>query len=240
MIRRRGISYLLAAACCLAALAILVLSPAAWVVHAQALAGLSRDPSPMVLVITGIVVSALFRAGLSFIMYLANPYDQLTQIVFWTMGSFHTASWAKLEMVSYIILPGLFLMILFAWRLNLMTLDDDEARTMGMNTLGFRIFYILVSTLMVASAVASVGTIAWVGLIVPHMARLMAGPEYRRLIPATALGGGIFLMVMDSLARSLMLSEIPISIVTSLVDAPFLGFLVIRAGKKRRRLDPGA
>jgi len=121
-----------------------------------------------------------------------------------------------------------------------MTQDPDDAMSMGINIFRWRIFYVLVSTLMVACSVASVGAVAWIGLIVPHIARYMVGPEHRRLVPATALLGGLFLMIMDSVARSVMLSEIPISIVTSIFGAPFLGYLVISAGRGRLRHESGS
>jgi iron complex transport system permease protein len=229
-----------------AATAILFLAPLAWIIHTSAfivgitavtlaylLASWSRDHSPSVLVISGIVISAIFQAGLSFIMYIANPYDQLSQIIFWTMGSFNTASWVKVQITLPILVPGILFMILFSWRLNLMTQEEEDVLSMGIPVLRWRIFYVLVSTLMVACSVASVGSVAWIGLIVPHIARYLAGPEHGKLIPVTAVLGGIFLMVMDTFARSVMLSEIPISIVTSIFGAPFLGYLVISTGKER-------
>jgi iron complex transport system permease protein len=241
-----------AGSCFGAALAIMFLAPMAVVIQTSAfvfgliavtlayiLASLSRDSSPSVLVISGIVISAIFQAGLSFIMYLANPYDQLAQIIFWTMGSFHTASWVKIQVTLPVLVPGIILMIIFSWRLNLMTQGEEDALSMGIQVIRWRIFYILVSTLMVACAVAAVGTVAWIGLIVPHIARYLTGSEHSRLIPATAFLGGFFLMIMDSVARSLMLSEIPISIVTSIFGAPFLGYLVISAGKARFSHEPG-
>ncbi len=241
-----------AGSCFGAALAIMFLVPAAVVIQTSAfsfgliavtlayiLASLSRDSSPSVLVISGIVISAIFQAGISFIMYLANPYDQLTQIIFWTMGSFHTASWTKIQVTLPVLVPGILLMIIFSWRLNLMTQGEEDALSMGIQVIRWRIFYILVSTLMVACSVAAVGTVAWIGLIVPHIARYLTGSEHSRLIPATAFLGGFFLMIMDSVARSLMLSEIPISIVTSIFGAPFLGYLVISAGKARFSHESG-
>ncbi len=235
-----------AGSCFGAAVVIMFLVPAAWLIQGFAfgfgilavtlayfLAFFSRDKSPSVLVITGIVITAVFQAGLSFIMYLANPYDQLAQIVFWTMGSFHTASWEKIQATAPILISGVILLSLFSWRLNIMTQNQEDAMAMGVNVLRWRIFYVLASTLMVACSVASVGAVAWVGLIVPHIARYLAGPEHSRLIPVTAALGGLFLLIMDSVARSILLSEIPISIVTSIFGAPFLGYLVIRAGKER-------
>ncbi len=229
-----------------AAMAIMFFIPVAFIIQTSAfvfgitavalayiLAALSKDNSPSVLVISGIVISAVFQAGLSFFMYIANPYDQLSQIIFWTMGSFQTASWAKIQIAMSVIVPGIILLTCFSWRLNIMTQNVEDAMSMGINIVRWRIFYIFISTLMVACSVASVGSVAWIGLIVPHIARYIAGPEHVRLIPVTAFLGGIFLMVMDSIARSIILSEIPISIVTSIFGAPFLGYLVIRAGRGR-------
>ena len=229
-----------------AALAIMFFAPIALVIQTSAfvfgvtavtlayiLASLSRDSSPSVLVISGIVISAIFQAGLNFIMYIANPYDQLAQIVFWTMGSFNTASWIKVRGTVPLLLPCIMLIMIFSWRLNIVTQGEEDAQSMGIHVFRWRFFYVLISTLMVALSVANVGNVAWIGLIMPHIARYLAGAEHRRLIPMTAILGGLFLMVMDTLARSVMLSEIPISIVTSIFGAPFLGYLVVKAGKTR-------
>jgi len=199
-----------------------------------------RVPRVLLAMLAGAGISAagaVFQAGLSFIMYLANPYDQLAQIIFWTMGSFHTASWARIQATLPVLVPGIALLVLFSWRLNIMTQGEEDALSLGVPVMRWRIFYVLVSTLMVAAAVAAAGTVAWIGLIVPHIARYLAGPEHTRLIPMSAFLGGLFLMVMDSVARSVMLSEIPISIVTSIFGAPFLGYLVIHAGKARMSHD---
>jgi len=180
-----------------------------------------------VLVISGIVVSAFFQAGLSILMYIANPYDQLAQIIFWIMGSFHVSSWAKVETTLPIVVLGSLLMILFSWRLNIMTQHEEHALSLGVDVFRWRFFYVVVCTLMVAASVAAVGTIAWIGLIVPHVGRYLAGTDNRKLIPVAAFLGGTFLLLMDTLARTLLPSEIPISIVTSVVGAPFLGYLII-------------
>ena len=187
----------------------------------------SWDRSAAVLVISGIVVSAFFQAGLSILMYIANPYDQLAQIVFWIMGSFHTASWSKVATTLPLVVLGSILLCVFSWRLNIMTQHEEDALSLGINVLVWRIFYVGLSTLIVAASVATVGTIAWVGLIMPHIARFLSGADHRRLIPTTAFLGGTFLMLMDTLARSVLTAEIPISIVTSIIGAPFLGYLVM-------------
>ncbi len=194
---------------------------------AYLLSSRSWDKSASVLVISGIVVSAFFQAGLSILMYIANPYDQLAQIIFWIMGSFHTASWAKVETTLPVIVLGSALMLVYRWRLNIMTQNEEHALALGVDVFRWRFFYIVVCTLMVAASVAAAGTIAWVGLIVPHIGRYLAGTDHRKLIPATAFLGGTFLLLMDTMARSMLASEIPISIVTSVIGAPFLGYLVI-------------
>jgi iron complex transport system permease protein len=194
---------------------------------AYLLSSRSWDKSASVLVISGIVVSAFFQAGLSILMYVADPFDQLAQIIFWIMGSFHAASWAKVEMTLPIVVAGCILIIIFSWRLNLMTQHEEHALSLGMDVFRWRFFYVVVCTLMVAASVAAAGTIAWVGLIIPHVGRYLAGADHRKMIPVTAFLGGTFLLLMDTLARSILASEIPISIVTSVVGAPFLGYLVL-------------
>jgi iron complex transport system permease protein len=194
---------------------------------AYLLSSRSWDKSASVLVISGIVVSAFFQAGLSILMYVANPYDQLAQIIFWIMGSFHTASWNKVETTLPVVVIGSILMIVFSWRLNLMTQHEEHALSMGIDVFRWRFFYVVVCTLMVAASVAAVGTIAWVGLIVPHIGRYLAGADHKKMIPVTAFLGGTFLLLMDTVARTVLASEVPISIVTSVIGAPFLGYLVI-------------
>ncbi|SMC99823.1 FecCD family ABC transporter permease [Sporomusa malonica] len=196
------------------------------VLSAYLLALRSQDPSASVLVIAGIVVSSLFQAALSVLIYLADPYDQLSQITFWLMGSFHTASWLKVNTILPIITVSSLLIYLFSWRLNVMTLTDEEALSLGIPVVRWRMLYILLSTLIAAASTATVGAILWVSLIVPHIARYLIGTEHRQLIPVTGFLGGIFVLLMDTLARSLLVAEIPISIVTSVFGAPFLGYLI--------------
>ncbi|MEZ4598472.1 MAG: iron ABC transporter permease [Syntrophotaleaceae bacterium] len=196
------------------------------------LANRSWDRSASVLVISGIVVSAVFQACVSILMYLADPYDQLAKIVFWLMGSFHVASWAKVQATLPVVLAGSLFLTVFGWRLNVMTHNEEEALSLGVDVFRWRLFYLGISTLVVASSVAAVGNISWIGLIVPHIARYLVGTEHRRLVPTAAFIGGGFLLVMDTVARTVSVSEIPISIITSILGAPFLGYLVIHRGRK--------
>jgi iron complex transport system permease protein len=232
-----------AGSCFGAALAIVFFTT--WIVNVQAsalifgiiavsmtylLASRCWDRSAAVLVISGIVVWAIFQAGLYILIYLANPYDQLAQITFWIMGSFHVSSWAKVRTTVPVVLAGSLLLTVFSWRLNIMTQDEDEALSLGVNVLRWRFFYVGLSTLMVAAAVAAVGTIAWIGLVMPHIGRYLVGTDHKRLVPAAGVLGAGFMLLMDTVARTAMASEIPISIVTSIFGAPFLGYLMLHRG----------
>jgi len=192
------------------------------------LAQQSKDKSTSVLVISGIVVWALFQAGLSILQYLSDPYDQLAKIMFWTMGSFQASTWSKVEITLPVIILGTIILTVFGWRLNIMTQDDRQILSLGVNVTKWRLLYVGVSTLIVACAVSTVGEIKWIGLIMPHIARYLVGTEHTRLVPVTAILGGCFMLLMDTLARTATASEIPISIITSIIGAPFLGYLVLR------------
>lgn len=191
------------------------------------LASKSRDRSTAVLILAGIVVSSVFQAGISILKYLADPYDELQTIVFWLMGSFQGASWDSLTVPLIITLTGTIIIALLGWRLNIMSQDDEQALSLGIDIFKWRTFYIFTSTLMIAVCIAVCGTVGWIGLIVPHIARFLVGPEHKRLIVAVAFLGAALMLLMDTAARSLYSSEIPISIMTSVIGAPFLGYLVL-------------
>jgi len=192
----------------------------------------SRDRSTAVLILGGIIVSAVFQAGVSILKYLTNTYDMLAQIVFWLMGSFQTATWDSVWSVFLVTMIGTALIAAFSWRLNIMSQDDEQALSLGVDVVKWRIIYIAITTLMVAISVSACGVVGWIGLVVPHIARSLVGSEHRRLIFTSALLGASLMLLMDTLARSLFSSEMPISIVTSLLGAPFLGYLVLRQRKE--------
>lgn len=187
----------------------------------------SSDQSAAVLVIAGIVVSAIFQAGLTILMYMAEPYDQLAKIVFWTLGSFQAASWIKVQTAVPVVTACVMLLAVFGWRLNIMTLIEEEALSLGINIFRWRAFYLALSILIMAASVSAVGSVKWFDLIIPHIARYLVGTEHKRLIMVSALLGGSFMMLMDSLARSVFAMEIPVSIITSIFGAPFLGYLIL-------------
>ncbi|MBN2169415.1 MAG: iron ABC transporter permease, partial [Actinobacteria bacterium] len=195
------------------------------VMIAYAISLSSMENSVVVLVLAGVVVSALFMAGLSFLKYIADPYTELPSIVFWTMGSFQGADWHDVIYSLPIVFCGISVLTSLGWRLNVMTLGDEEAKSLGVDVNKMRLFFIAVSTLIVASSISAVGTIAWLGLVVPHIGRYLAGSDHKTLIPFSAILGGALLLLMDTAARTMISSEIPISIITNLVGAPFLAYL---------------
>jgi len=180
------------------------------------------------LVLAGVIVSALFMAGVAFLQFKADPYLQLPAIVFWTMGSFNKVIWTDALRGAILICGGLLGIYLVRWWLNPLALGDEEARTLGVDVGKARIIYILLATLIVAAAIASCGNIGWVGLVVPHMARLIVGPDHDVLIPFSAVLGGLFMLYMDTLTRTLPGGEVPVGVLTAFVGAPFFAYLLIK------------
>ena len=223
-----------------AALAILG-GASGWVIQLSAFAGgvaavavsylISRKSAhshTLSLVLTGSMIMSLCNAGVTMIKYVADPDDVLQQITFWLMGSLTKTDLDALRRSLPPMLVGLTLILLFRWRINLATLDEEEARSLGLNVQPFRLLLIAASTLLSAASVCLGGLIGWVGLMIPHLARALVGADYRRLIPASAMLGGIYLLLMDDLARSILSMELPLGVVTSIMGAPFFVFLIIK------------
>ena len=181
------------------------------------------------LVLAGIMISSLFQSGTSFLKLVADPNEQLPQITYWLMGSLSGAKWADIGFVAVPMLAGLIPLILLRWQLNVITLGDDEARALGVDPRRLRLWIALAATLVTASAVSVSGMIGWVGLVIPHMMRRLVGSDYRHLMPASMLGGSLFLLITDGLSRNLTAAGIPIGILTAFVGAPF--FLLLITGK---------
>ena len=195
----------------------------------------SRGQSVVMLVLAGMVVSAFFGAALSFLKYVADPYEQLPTIVFWLMGGFYRASWQAVGSLLLTVLPWAVLLLLTSWKLNILSLGDEEALSLGVNVRVLRPLLIAAATLMVAGAVSATGTISWVGLVVPHIARMLAGADHDRSMPVAMLFGAGFMLLMDDLARSLTTAEIPVGILTSAIGAPFFGYLLISGRREAWR-----
>ncbi|HDR1914640.1 TPA: iron ABC transporter permease [Pasteurella multocida] len=186
----------------------------------------------LALVLAGIAIASLLSAGISLSKILSDPYSQLTTITFWLMGGLNMATLNDLALVAPLICASLIPLILLRWRMNLLSLDDEEAETLGINTKRTRLIFILSATLMTSAAVSITGIISWVGLIIPHIARLWIGADFRLLLPTSLFIGATFLLLTDTIARSIFTIEVPLGIITSLVGAPFFLSLLIQGGKR--------
>ena len=191
----------------------------------------ARGNHMMVVVLAGVMVSSLFQAGVSYAKLVADPTDELADITYWLMGSLTGASMRDITMVFPIMLLGCATLFALRWRINILTMGDDEAATMGVNAKRTRIVVIIAATLVTAASVCVTGMIGWVGLIIPHLCRMLVGADYRRLIPASMLMGATFLLIVDDIARLATTAEIPIGILTAFVGAPFFLYLITRKKK---------
>lgn len=185
----------------------------------------------VMLILAGVVVAALANAGISIMKYLADPYDDLPAITYWLMGSLSGMRWENLAYSGPIILVCLAVLFVFSWRLNLLTMGDAEARSMGVRSSRLKSLVIVCATAMTATAVSQAGTIGWIGLVVPHMARMLVGPDHSRMIPTSAVLGGTFLLLIDDIVRSASETALPLSIPIALIGAPFFAILIKRTKK---------
>jgi iron complex transport system permease protein len=180
------------------------------------------------LVLTGIVIGALAGAATALLKVLADPYDQLPAITFWLLGSL--AAITRIDVLPAIpaILIGLVPLFALRWQINVLSLGDEEARSLGVNAARTRLVVIAAATLVTASATAIAGVIGWVGLVIPHIARMMVGPSFGRLLPVCILIGSGYLLVVDTLARTIAATEVPLGILTAVIGAPFFVWLLAR------------
>jgi iron complex transport system permease protein len=190
----------------------------------------ARDPI-LVLVLTGVVIGALLGAGVGLVKYIADPYNQLPAMTFWLLGSLAAASAADLIPLFGPVALGILILLALRWRMNVLSLPDEEARALGLPTGPMRIAVIAAATLVTSASVATAGIIGWVGLVVPHIARTLVGPDFGRLIPTAALLGGGFLLVIDTVARTAAAIEIPLGILTAIVGTPFFVWLLAGVSK---------
>lgn len=194
---------------------------------------ISRDnQSSMTLILLGMVTSSIFTSMISLLKYVADPYDTLPAITFWLMGSLSQVDYASLTQILLPVAMGLIILWTVRWKITLLSFGEEEATALGLNYKFLRFLVITAATMITASVVSISGLIGFVGLIVPHMARLIVGPNYNKLIPASIALGGIFLLIIDNLSRSLLAAELPLGILTSIIGAPF--FLFLLASKLRR------
>ncbi len=190
----------------------------------------SRDPI-LVLVLTGVVVGSLFGAGVGLVKYLADPYNQLPAMTFWLLGSLSATGVNDLLPLFGPVAIGTAVLIALRWRMNVMSLPEEEARALGVDTGPLRIAIVAAATLVTSASVATAGIIGWVGLVVPHLARSLVGPDFARLLPAAAILGGGYLLLIDTLARTLAQVEIPLGILTAVIGTPFFIWLLASVQK---------
>lgn len=190
-----------------------------------------KSDSNIMLVLSGVIVGGAMSSLLGFLKYVADPETQLAAITYWTMGSF---SYITLKDISSVILTMVIptiILIAISWWLDVLSMGESEAKTLGANIVLIRNLAIACATLMTASSVCISGTIGWIGLVIPHFARMIVGPNNTKLIPAAGLMGGIFLLLVDTITRTISLAEMPVSILTGLIGAPFYAILLYRQRK---------
>ena len=192
-------------------------------------AGLVRNADrTLTLVLIGVVIGALAGAATSLLKVLADPYDQLPAITFWLLGSLASVTSADIGPALPAVILGLVPLALLRWRINVLSLGDEEARALGVEAGRTRFLVIAAATLITASVTALVGVVGWVGLVIPHIARMLVGPGFGRLLPTSVLIGAGYLLIVDTAARSIAAIEVPLGILTAVIGAPFFVWLLAR------------
>lgn len=180
------------------------------------------------LILAGIMVGSLFSAGTSFVKLVADPSEQLPSITYWLMGSFSGANQNEVLYALGFMIPGLLVLLVIRWRINILSLGDELSNTMGVHADRLRLFVILSATLITAASVSVSGMIGWVGLVIPHLCRKMLGNNFTYLIPGCMLFGATFMLGIDTVSRNLLVTEIPVGILTAFIGAPFFIYLIFR------------
>lgn len=182
----------------------------------------------LTLVLTGVVIGALAGAATSLLKVMADPYDQLPAITFWLLGSLAAVTSADIWPALPAVLLGLIPLAVLRWRINVLSLGDEEARALGVEVSRTRFAIIVSATLITASVTALAGVVGWVGLVIPHIARMLVGPGFGRLLPVSILIGAAYLLAVDTLARTLAAVEVPLGVLTAVIGAPFFVWLLAR------------
>lgn len=182
----------------------------------------------LILVLSGVAISAFFNSLISAIKFIADPDDKLPEIVYWLMGSLASVTMEKLLMIAIPVIIGVTILLLLRWHMNLLAMGDEEAQSLGVNPSRVRLLIIAGCTLLTSAAVSISGVIGWIGLIIPHMARMIVGPDNKILIPASLSLGASFLLLIDNISRALISIEIPIGILTAMIGVPIFLYLLKR------------
>ena len=194
------------------------------------LAGSGKGRGMSTVVLAGIMIGSLFSALVSLVKFTADTETQLPSITYWLMGSLDRASWKTLSLGAPLILAGIVILWLLRWRLNLLPLSEDEVRSSGANIRALRVVTVLSAAAITAACVSMCGQVGWVGLLIPHMCRMKFGSSHLALVPAGVSLGAVFLIAVDTAARSISAAEIPVSVLTAIVGAPFFIYLMRRSG----------
>lgn len=189
--------------------------------------------SIIMVVLSGMVVSSIFQALVSLVKYVADPEEDLPAITYWLMGSMSRATAKSLMIGAPFIIIGVLVLFALRWRLNILSLQEDEAKSLGIHVKKLRMMVMVASTMVTASCVSMCGQVGWVGLLVPHMARMIYGSDNRKIVPASVGIGATFMIVIDAVARAATAAEIPVSILTALIGAPFFVLLLKKTGGAR-------
>ena len=193
------------------------------------IAGQNKSGSMVYLVLAGVIASSLFNAIGSLLKYTADPQDKLPEITYWLMGSFTSATYHKILIGSPFILAGIVIIYLLRWRLNILALSEDEAKASGIDLKKTRLIFILASTIITASAVSMCGQVGWIGLLIPHCARMLVGSNNRYVVPVSISLGASFMILIDTLSRTLSVIELPLSVLTAIIGAPVFISLLNRS-----------
>ena len=183
------------------------------------------------LILSGVIIGALFTALLSIVKYMSDPYDQLPAIIFWLMGGFSMINLDSIKYLAPAIVCGILFLMAFSNHLNILTMGEEEAKALGLRVRTIRLTFIVAATLISSMTVALGGIIGWVGLVIPHMGRMIIGPDNRYLLPFSALLGALFLLLVDNVSRQLFTVEVPLGILTALLGIPVFAW-VLRLAQK--------
>ena len=201
------------------------------VVLTYSFARINGQVSTLSLVLSGMIMSALFNALISMMKYVADTETQLPAITYWLLGSFAATTYRQVSIVVFPVLIGIAVLLPMSNKINIISLGDEEAHALGINPNRTRIIIILAATLITAACITVTGIIGWVGLVIPHIARLLFGPNHARLLPSATLLGATFMTIVDLFARTLTATEIPVGVLTALIGAPFFAILFRRSGR---------
>ncbi len=182
------------------------------------------------LVLSGVITGAFFTALISFIKYVADPDDKLPEIVYWLMGSLNGIVMRDVLTALPFILTGILIIVLLRWKINVLSLTEEEASSLGIDVKKYRLIIIGASSIITAVSVAFCGIVGWIGLVIPHVGRMIVGNDHKALVPATVFLGAFYLLFIDNLSRTLTPAQIPLSILTAIIGAPFFAYLLRRTG----------